>query len=186
MNVEIIRASQNKTSIWSGGKTSEIYISPKNSDFKKLNFDFRLSIATVEVDESIFTSLPNVNRTLLVLEGNLHLLHEAQHECHLQPFEQNSFKGDWTTKSIGKVTDFNLMCMGETKGTLNYFSILENQTTTKKLIARKELFYLYKGEISIQNQTLKQGDLIIFENAFEQINFTTSNQKVSLIHISIN
>jgi uncharacterized protein len=185
MNFEIIRASDTKTSAWSGGTTREIYIYPEGSEFKKLNFDFRLSIATVEVEESIFTSLSGVNRTLMVLEGEIKLIHEDHHETHLHQFEQDSFKGDWKTKSVGKVTDFNLMYMNETKGILKHFRFSENQALNIKLLAKKELFYLYKGNLSFKNETLNEGDLIVFDNKTEKIKFTQNNSEVDLIQISI-
>ena len=55
----------------------------------------------------------------MIIEGELALKHEGHHSVNLKPFEQDSFSGEWITRSIGKVRDFNLMlddgCQGELK-----------------------------------------------------------------------
>lgn len=104
-----IKPTDWKVTNWSGGTTSELYISPSIAEFKKGNYQLRISIATVEVEESTFTPLPNVDRVLTVLEGEIELIHEGHHSKVLQQYEKDSFKGDWTTKSKGKVRDFNVM-----------------------------------------------------------------------------
>ncbi|MES2589470.1 MAG: HutD family protein [Bacteroidota bacterium] len=182
MNFEIIKASNTKTTTWSGGTTSEIYIFPKGSDFQKRDFLFRLSVATVELEESTFTSLPEVNRTLMVLKGNLHLKHEGQHESHLNEFQQDSFKGEWTTKSVGKVTDFNLMCKGDTTGELKHIHLVKSQEF--ELSATKELFYVIEGEFTFEGERLEKGDLLIFENKKQKIELFSKN--ADLIWIRIN
>ena len=45
----------------------------------------------------------------MIIEGQLLLEHEGHHNATLKALEQDSFSGDWTTTSFGKVTDFNLM-----------------------------------------------------------------------------
>ena len=107
MSIQHFDASRIKKTNWSGGTTSELFIFPEGSEFNIGNYLFRLSIATVEIEESTFTRLPDVNRTLMVLEGILKLEHEGHHKATLKPLEFDNFKGDWNTKSWGKVTNFN-------------------------------------------------------------------------------
>ena len=125
-NIQLIPAETYTKTNWSGGKTSELFIYPKEADFKQGNFSLRISIATVEVESSQFTSLPDVQRTLMVLEGTLKLEHDGQHSCELLPFEQDQFSGNWSTKSWGKVTDFNVMTKNETKTIVQKIDLIAN------------------------------------------------------------
>lgn len=108
-DIEIIRKSQQITSKWSGGTTTELLIFPPDAEYAKRNFIWRLSSAKVEDEESVFTHLPGISRIIMVLKGKLLLQHEAHYSVELKPFDQDRFSGDWTTKSFGRVTDFNLM-----------------------------------------------------------------------------
>ena len=122
-NIEIIRKKQHKTSEWSGGTTTELYIYPKDSLYGDRNFKWRLSSAKVEVEQSTFTSLPGISRLIMVIEGELLLKHEGHHNAVLKAFEQDSFSGEWTTTSFGKVIDFNLMMAQGYKGKLEAISV---------------------------------------------------------------
>ena len=42
-------------STWSGGQTTQLFLSPKEGSYPDRTFDFRLSTATVEVEKSDFT-----------------------------------------------------------------------------------------------------------------------------------
>ena len=85
--------SEHKTSSWSGGKTTELFIYPQNAIYSERDFDFRISTATVEVEESEFTLLPSYHRILFVLEGEVTLFVNKQQEVKLKLGEQFSFSG---------------------------------------------------------------------------------------------
>ena len=97
------------TSEWSGGTTTQLYIYPESGDYKTLNFDFRLSTATVDLETSNFTKLPGINRLIMSLDNALSLTHNDGQMIDLRPFEVDRFKGDDETISFGRVTDFNVM-----------------------------------------------------------------------------
>ena len=63
---------------WSGGKTRQIFIYPPGAQYADRDFIFRVSSATVELDESDFTPLPDYRRFLSVLEGSVTLLIGSQ------------------------------------------------------------------------------------------------------------
>ena len=109
---EIVRKEQLTVARWSGGTTTQLAIWPPEGDYARRSFTWRVSSARVEDEESTFTSLPGVERCLMILEGTLRLCHEGHYETVLHPFEQDNFSGDWTTRSWGRVTDFNLMVKG--------------------------------------------------------------------------
>ena len=105
----IIRKGELPVSRWSGGTTTQLAIWPEGAVYAERNFVWRVSSARVETQEAEFTSLPGVARCLMVLDGTLHLEHEGRYETELVQFAQDNFSGSWTTRSRGRVTDFNLM-----------------------------------------------------------------------------
>ena len=114
--MEIIKTY--KTTDWSGGKTTEMYIYPKDCSYNERNFDFRISTAKVESETSQFTSLPNVHRKLMVLDGSIIINHEGQHSKKLAKFDLDTFEGNWKTSAIGTCTDFNLMSTNNNEGNI--------------------------------------------------------------------
>ena len=97
------------TSAWSGGATTEIQIMPEGSRYADRKFLWRLSSATVEVEESTFTALPDYDRLIMMLEGEMDLCHNNGPWVHLAEFEPHAFDGGDETLSKGKIVDFNLM-----------------------------------------------------------------------------
>ena len=59
---------------WSGGETSEYAIYPESAKYIDRDFIWRLSSASVDVEESVFTKLPDYDRILMVLEGIIHII----------------------------------------------------------------------------------------------------------------
>lgn len=171
--VGIIRSNEQNTSEWSGGTTTQLAIYPKNSDYKERNFSWRLSSARVDLEESVFTSLPGIYRHIMVLDGEMNLFHEGHHTVLLKPYDKDSFSGDWTTKSIGKVRDFNLMLNNGCKGELEAV-IFDNETNirTRAFIYDKAYsmatqgFYCAEGDADIfigheKRERLLTGDLML-------------------------
>ncbi|MBP2635263.1 MAG: HutD [Firmicutes bacterium] len=116
--IELIPRQEQTTSKWSGGTTTQIAIFPKQAVYAERNFTWRISSACVDVEQSEFTSLPGIWRLIMVLDGEMRLEHTGHHSSHLKAFEQDSFSGDWTTTSFGKVRDFNVMLANGSTGTL--------------------------------------------------------------------
>lgn len=116
---------------WSGGTTSQLYIFPEDAQFSDRNFDFRISSATIDVEESSFTSLPTYNRILAILEGNLTLNHVGKPLTQLTKYEHVFFHGSWKTTSIGKVRDFNVIYNENYHVDFQLISVETQQTITK-------------------------------------------------------
>ena len=161
--MKLIKANQFQTTNWSGGTTTELFIWPEGTSYTERNFDFRLSTATVEIETSVFTPLPGISRTLMVLEGEMELQHEGHHSKSLSPFDQDEFLGDWATKSIGKCTDFNLMSRNNTKGKLQHFSMMKNSDQRIELTGEMNLIYVFHGSIECGGLNAESGDLLVFE-----------------------
>lgn len=185
---KVIRKKQTNTSRWSGGTTTELYIYPENSVFKEKNFSFRISTATVEIKHSTFTPLEGVHRTLLVLEGNAILEHKHYHTAFLSELEQDHFEGGWDTKCTGILKDFNLMTTGNTSGKVKAILQHANALFSIKTEADLEIFYLYQGELSYEDDQLSEGDLVVLQKEQEDV-FRFEAKTLSdcvIIHVKIN
>ncbi len=170
MNVNIIENSQFQTSSWSGGTTTELYISPKDSSYSKRNFDVRISTAKVDIEESTFTALPGIYRKLMVLEGEITLSHENRHSKELKPLDVDTFEGGWTTKSIGTCVDFNVMTNKKTQSDLCGLKIEAGSKTQIEVEKKWDCLCLYAiaGKLQIQidqkSFILEQGNLIVIDD----------------------
>ncbi len=196
--IELIRKKELQVSKWSGGTTTQLAIYPKDAVYSERNFRWRLSSAKVEVMESTFTQLPNINRIIMIIEGELKLEHEGQHKCILKPFDQDRFSGGWTTKSFGKVTDFNLMMDENCEGELEAMHLDKGQSTEISFYNKKDFsnnvqaLYCVDGEIDIKINVdeikLHQGDIILLESNVDiekvEIN-NTKDSRVDLIRANI-
>lgn len=167
MKLTIIRAANHKTSKWSGGSTTQLFIYPQTAEYEKRNFDFRLSSARVEAEKSAFTSLPGVSRKIMVLEGKIEIRHENHSGKTLGKFDQDAFEGDWETSSVGKCTDFNLMTTNNAKGELQALKLAQNQDFDLATEKNQDFVfaYLFTGKIRVhadpENHILKPGDLLL-------------------------
>ena len=71
MQLNITTEDDRRTINWAGGTSTEIFIYPSDGDFATRNFLFRISTATVEVEESNFTFFEGNTRHLMILKGEL-------------------------------------------------------------------------------------------------------------------
>ena len=97
------------TTQWSGGATTQLAIAPKGAVYADRDFLWRLSSATVELDESDFTPLPAYDRVISPLRGDMVLAHNGGERLTLHPYEIHDFSGADDTHSWGRCTDFNRM-----------------------------------------------------------------------------
>lgn len=109
MKIKKIGTDMQSVSRWSGGTTTQLAIYPEDALYADREFLWRVSSAVVELPESDFTPLPDYDRILMILEGELSLSHDGGEEYTLHSLEQTSFDGASHTFSRGQVTDFNLM-----------------------------------------------------------------------------
>jgi len=169
MKIEHIKASDLITNQWSGGTTTQLAIFPKNAEYKEKNFQFRVSTATVETEESTFTQLPGVSRKLMILNGEIRIEHTDHHSITLKKFEQDEFSGDWDTKSYGKATDFNVMTIGNTFGDIEAITL---QKDDKYLFEKSKnydflVLYAYTGTFKFKTEnhsySIEKGDVLVID-----------------------
>lgn len=154
--MELIHLTCNdyKTSEWSGGTTMQIAIMPRDAQYSDRNFLWRISSATVDLEESDFTSLPDYHRYISTLKGNLVLSHNNGEKIRLKPYHVHSFDGGDNTHSIGSCTDFNLMLRKEqTAGKLESLILNKGKPVDYKIVPERErlniLIYCATGIISL-------------------------------------
>ena len=97
------------TTQWSGGTTTQLAIEPAGAVYADRDFLWRISSATVELDESDFTPLPDYDRVISTLRGDMTLTHNGGERLTLHPYDVHDFSGADDTHSRGRCTDFNLM-----------------------------------------------------------------------------
>ena len=96
-------------SAWSGGTTTQLAIFPPEARYAERDFLWRVSSAAVALEESDFTALPDYDRLIATLRGEIVLTHNGGAPLRLRPFEVHAFSGADATHSRGRCTDFNLM-----------------------------------------------------------------------------
>ena len=168
MNIQQFTPDSRTTINWASGTSTEIFIHPSNGSFADRNFLFRISTATVEAEESTFTFFEGITRHLMILKGELELIHEGRYTKHLKPYDQDTFSGEWSTRSRGKVTDFNLMLKAGATGSLTHHRIEPENGIV--FSAKTAFYFLYfaSGTATLSNgNTAKAGDLIWIEKDSE-------------------
>ena len=104
-----LTAADYRSSRWSGGTTTELAIAPAGADYGARDFLWRVSSATVELEQSDFTALPDYRRLIATLEGEIRLRHNGGESVTLPPLRVHAFDGAEETRSSGRCRDFNLM-----------------------------------------------------------------------------
>ena len=180
--MRIIRKKEYKITSWSGGTTTEIYLYPEDGDYSRRQSDYRISSATIEVDESDFTVLPRIERVILPLENRMLLLH-GEEEVVLAPYEPYRFQGERGTRSRGINRDFNLMLNHGVHGNIEVLTIGKVTSIIEEV--ENTLYYYDQGTgtIEIGQEMLFPGDSILVkgEECIELVN--SSTEKVFLIKV---
>ena len=198
-NVELIKQENYKPTFWSGGMATELITYPLNSDYASRNFLWRLGVAKIDILESTFSTLPNVSRKFMVIEGQITLDHENKYTKLLNSFDQDSFMGDWKTKTYGKASVFNLMTKENYHGELIHLNITPKKqfnfkyetSLNKDLVAI--CFYVVNGSFksTINNKVFKvnPNDLLLINcinSSFtHEFIFSSNSLEITNIIVSI-
>lgn len=196
--IKIIRKNEQKTTTWYGGTTTQLYIYPEDSVYSELNFKYRISSAMVLVEESTFTHLPGIDRKIMILDGELLLKHEDKYSVNLHKFGKDSFKGEFNTKSYGKVRDFNLMTTDDCEGDISHISIEPDEFKKFKIGDMKDdynnvshVYYPINADIDIEfssdfKEKVHEGDLLIITKERNDKDetlyiYSKNNEKIDVI-----
>ena len=192
MKTTLLSPQQFVPSQWSGGSSTQLYISPANATFSERNFELRISTAKVEVEQSSFTPLPGIQRKLMILDGEITIKHEGQYSKNLQAFDVDHFSGDWKTSSMGTCTDFNVMTSKPQES--EFYHLKMEATKSYKFRAKQEykktFLYLDSGNIQLQLRNekfiLETGSLFIIEHLNGSFIDLTSNEAFDVVVLEIN
>lgn len=180
MKIKKIGADMQTVSRWSGGTTTQLAIYPEDALYADRKFLWRVSSAVVELPESDFTPLPDYDRILMILEGELSLSHDGGVEYTLRSLQQTSFDGASHTFSRGQVTDFNLMmrkgcCSGRVEA-----RILNGDEWKKALtdVLHTHLLYCTAGSVDVivggESLSLEKGEAVLLESDSTAANCSVS------------
>lgn len=147
-----------KTSSWSGGTTTQLYLYPESSSYAQRDFQLRISSATVDLEESDFTPLPGVERFITPLDGTFVLTHPNMPPVKMEALDEPyHFSGEVPTHCVGRAKDFNLML----KGCRGRMELRQN---IAPIIPGFNSFYPTEDTIfTLEDQSfpLKSGDLLV-------------------------
>ena len=138
------------TTTWSGGTTTQLLIAPAGADYAHRDFLWRVSSATVALEESDFTSLPDYRRLIATLQGDIVLTHNAGAPVTLRPCEVHAFDGGDRTKSVGCCRDFNLMLRkGRADGRMESIELQQFRRLIPHECCQQQLVYCVRGSCRI-------------------------------------
>lgn len=192
MKLTEIKANQYPVSTWSGGETTEYYLSPVHGAYELGKFDFRVSSATIELSESTFSPLPGYKRLIMSLDQPVILRHGSSSgdEIKLAPFDTHYFLGGEQTQSIGKCIDFNLIYQESLLGELvvchqgEQLTILPKQTCV--IVALEELrIQCYQDERLLKHSHLEAQSSLVVEEVTGSCQFVLTAKRTTKRPIAI-
>ena len=148
-----LRPADYTVSDWSGGRTVQLSIGPEGEQYADRKFLWRISSATVELETSEFTALPDYERLIAPIRGEMILSHNGGEEILLRPFDVHRFDGADLTVSKGKCTDFNLMLRkGKVTGEMRSVRLGSGgqQRITPEMPGDTVLLYLAEGTARVR------------------------------------
>ena len=169
MKITHLKPEDYVVSTWSGGTTTQLGIAPQGAVYAHRDFLWRVSSATVDLDVSDFTALPDYDRLISTLEGEIDLTHNGGEALHLAPYGIHRFDGGWQTRSVGRCRDFNLMMRkGECDGRMEAVPV-PGQLTVGGRSNDTAILYCGQGQVTVcvgsDTVTLSQGQSLKVESA---------------------
>ena len=153
--IKVIGKEEYAVSNWNGGSTREIFLYPEDGSYKERQFGLRISSATIDIEESDFTSLPGVHRYLTMLKGEVSLAMDGKISNH-KPMEIIEFEGDVPVHCVGAGTDFNLMIKGDSEAKM----VILKTGSNNKPVNQRHLF-IYAN--SILDVIMDDGELFFLD-----------------------
>ena len=158
MNILHLTEADFRTSTWSGGTTTELFLYPENGSYADRDFQLRISSATVDLEESDFTPLEGVERYITPLQGSFILTHPGSAPVVLEPLAAPyRFSGEIATHCVGKATDFNLMLKGCTGRMELYWDFAPIQAGFNAFYPAEDTVFAIEGS----RYPMKAGDLLV-------------------------
>lgn len=141
---------------WSGGTTTQLFIFPEGASLADRNFDWRISSAVIETEESEFTLFEGYERILIPLKGKLEMEHQTPNGVlyqYIDEFELARFNGEWPTKGKGKLTDFNLIFKPSFNPKVHIIHFSEETGLTQEAVS--DVLFLQAGSCSVGGELVQ-------------------------------
>ncbi|MDR0803193.1 HutD family protein [Fluviicola sp.] len=182
--MKVLTAAHFQVSSWSGGTTTQLYIFPEEASLEERNFDWRISSAVIETEESEFSSFEGYERILIPLKGHLEMEHLTENgilKQSVRVFELARFSGSWKTTGKGKLTDFNLIFKPDYTPVVSVHSFEAGERITWE--QHVAAIYLHQGVLEQDGQRSEAPAFILND---ERMDFVCSvSEAARLIIISI-
>lgn len=167
MTITLLKPEDYLTTEWSGGTTTQLAIAPKGAVYADRDFLWRLSSATVDLEESDFTALPDYHRIISTLRGDMVLAHNGGDKLTLRPYDVHEFEGSDDTHSWGKCKDFNLMLRrGKAEGSVRAIRVSGGAFAFRSGTGKSAMLLLYCAE---GNAAVRCGDKMTAVKAGESV-----------------
>jgi environmental stress-induced protein Ves len=191
--MQILRAADYKKMPWKNGAgfTTEIAISPAGSALDA--FDWRVSMARVE-DNGAFSLFPEIDRTLLVLDGAGMALTTVNHgdavlDTNSKPY---AFPGDQPTSATltaGGITDLNVM--SRRSRIVHDVERIDLEDAETIPVASTMLVFVERGGLRVQagpvQESLSQSDGVVLAPSAKAVLITPApTARVVIIAFSAN
>lgn len=171
---------------WSGGTTTQLYISPEGSTLKDRNFDWRISSAIVETEESDFTLFEGYERILIPLKGKLEMEHQTPNgtiQQNVGEFELARFNGSWPTKGKGKLTDFNVIFKPNYHIKVQVTHLLEEEIFVVE--ENTHILFLQAGSCNLNGKLLHAPALTLIEEGDEVLISCSAGSTIISLEIDL-
>ena len=171
---------------WSGGTSTQLVIYPSESDLSKQNFEFRISTASIDVEESQFTQFFSHKRIICSLLNPITLIHSDSQPFYLTPFVPYSFDGWMKTKCVGKTIDFNVVFNDGWDASIKVYQI-DSMIDMDYIQSYSDLTYLFqvKGESFINTFLLEESELLLFKEIPDDFNLKIVNTDSLLVCVKL-
>ena len=171
---------------WSGGTSTQLVIYPSESDLLKQNFEFRISTASIDVEESQFTQFFLHKRIICSLQNPITLIHSEIQPFYLTPLVPYSFDRGMTTKCIGKTIDFNVIFNDSWDASIKVYQI-DSMIDMAYIQSYSDLTYFFQvqGESFINAILLEESELMLFKEIPDDFNLKIVNKDSLLVCIKL-
>jgi len=183
------------TTLWSGGTTTQMAIAPEGAVYADRDFLWRFSSARVELEHSDFTALPDYNRLISILDGQLDMKIDQGERFKLDPLTICSFDGGVPVESWGQCTDFNLMLRkGKAAGSTQSLKLSAGTAVWTPAVPAPKPYpnctlaiYCVTGDVAVEGVAAQAGQFLLCRKAddskaLELVSKTGAELMVSVIY----
>lgn len=198
--VKIIKKENQTTAKLQNGIVKELYIYPESSKYRNRDFVWMFSILILEEEEFIFENLPNYERYIMLIKGQLKLEHKGYYRTKLALFECDWSSGEWLTYGNGKSENFSLILSKGLKGCIDSLKIKDGiyvddmiWNTSKEFKKEAKALYCYNEGLSVEfnnyQYSLGIGDILLIigdnVNGKEQVKLFCSSDKAIVVKTEV-